>query len=63
MYFSYFVLFARFFYTTYLSPTARKGKYEKIKERSQLMTNGAGKVPTASSLDTTVAHGEKQKKL
>lgn len=26
MYFSYFVLFARFFYVTYLSPNARKGK-------------------------------------
>jgi len=26
MYFSYFILFARFFYTTYLSPNARKGK-------------------------------------
>lgn len=26
MYFSYFVLFARFFYATYLSPNARKGK-------------------------------------
>lgn len=27
MYFSYFVLFARFFYITYLSPNARKGKH------------------------------------
>lgn len=26
MYFSYFVLFAHFFYSTYLSPNARKGK-------------------------------------
>lgn len=27
MYFSYFVLFAQFFYATYLSPNARKGKH------------------------------------
>lgn len=37
MYFSYFVLFARFFYVTYLSANARKGKrsHTKVGERSE----------------------------
>lgn len=42
MYFSYFVLFARFFYGTYLSPNARKGKARRT-----------GAVPT----DTITATG------
>ena len=32
MYFSYFVLFARFFYKTYLSSNARKGKNTRTSE-------------------------------
>lgn len=35
MYFSYFVLFARFFYVTYLSPNARKGKRSTKMESSE----------------------------
>lgn len=48
MYFSYFVLFARFFYVTYLSPNARKGKrsYKDMGERDEtsgsVMVGGSG---------------------
>lgn len=43
MYFSYFVLFARFFYVTYLSPNARKGKqaFGGKSERSTLSNNAS----------------------
>lgn len=36
MYFSYFVLFARFFYVTYLSPNARKGKRTTTTYKTQI---------------------------
>lgn len=51
MYFSYFVLFARFFYVTYLSPNARKGKRsfksdasERIETRRPIAADGSHKI-------------------
>lgn len=68
MYFSYFVLFARFFYTTYLSASARKGKYEKLQKKSQILTNGAEKVPMKHAIATAPvepfnSRSQKQKEL
>lgn len=49
MYFSYFILFARFFYASYLAPNARKGKTHKngvspiaASASKQAITNGRG---------------------
>lgn len=51
MYFSYFVLFARFFYVTYLSPNARKGKRsfkgdasDRIETRRPIAADGSHKI-------------------
>lgn len=50
MYFSYFVLFAQFFYITYLSPNARKGKRTFSKGDDSILEKQ--QTPTATHLST-----------
>lgn len=47
MYFSYFVLFARFFYKTYLSTNARKGKQNLLTNRNSMATKSIDTIQTA----------------
>lgn len=63
MYFSYFVLFARFFYKTYLSTTARKGKRSLKLASSSSAAEYSSKqnaAPISSTL-TTAAQTDKVK--
>lgn len=68
MYFSYFVLFARFFYVTYLSPDARKGKKGLNNSVNKHISNGSsiGKstfngTPKVTRATTTAINDAKQK--
>lgn len=65
MYFSYFVLFARFFYSTYLSPNARKGKqmtYSNGMQDSGRQMDNMMKVPRATIPNRNGTAADKIKK-
>lgn len=57
MYFSYFVLFARFFYKTYLSPDGKKSRHHLTNTNANVNTiaNNSSKQQPENNLTSTVA--------
>lgn len=64
MYFSYFVLFAHFFYSTYLSPNARKGKkLGSLNGTPTSMSTSTSKLLATNGTTNNIANLEDKQKV